>query len=75
MALKTFNVQEETYERFSRHCKEYGISMSKQIDTFMASVVEEDPKVKEEYLRRLDAIRAGRFMKVDTLAGRYRPKK
>jgi hypothetical protein len=57
MVLKTFNVQEGTYGKFSRFCKDRGMSMSKQIEIFMASVVEKEPEAKEEYLRRLDRIR------------------
>ena len=39
MVLKTFNVQEVVYEKFSHFCKGRGISMSKQIDLFMQSVI------------------------------------
>lgn len=35
MALKTFNVDEKMYERYSKHCKKEGISMSKQVDKFI----------------------------------------
>lgn len=36
MALKTFNIDEETYAQYSKHCKEHGISMSKQVERFIA---------------------------------------
>lgn len=39
MALKTFNLDEESYKKYSSHCKEKGISMSKQIDKFIAQEV------------------------------------
>jgi len=29
MALKTFNIDGETYKEFSKHCKKNGISMRK----------------------------------------------
>jgi len=39
MALKTFNVDGESYKRYSAHCKRKGISMSKQVDAFIAGEV------------------------------------
>tara|TARA_Y100000310_G_C20483106_1_gene715635 strand:- start:441 stop:644 length:204 start_codon:yes stop_codon:yes gene_type:complete len=64
MVLKTFNLENETYQRFSEFCKENGLSMSKQVDIFIKAQLEESPKVREEYLRKLEAIRRGRFIKV-----------
>jgi hypothetical protein len=52
MAVKTFNVNPETYALFSSFCKENGISMSKQVEMFMASQVEEEPKARADYLRK-----------------------
>jgi hypothetical protein len=75
MALKTFNVSQEIYLKFSRFCKENGISMSRQVETFMASQVEEEPKAREAYLRRLDALRKGKFIPVKSFASRYRLEK
>lgn len=40
MAIKTFNINEEVYKKFSKFCKEKGISMSKQIENFMRKHVE-----------------------------------
>ncbi|MBI2112911.1 hypothetical protein HYT52_05215 [Candidatus Woesearchaeota archaeon] len=71
MVLKTFNVQEEVYNKFSSFCKGYGISMSKQIERFMESMIEEDPVAKSEYLEKLDRIRKGKFIKVKSFADRY----
>lgn len=39
MALKTFNVDEEMYKKYSAHCKKQGISMSKQIEKFITQEV------------------------------------
>lgn len=39
MALKTFNLDEGTYKKYSSHCKKEGISMSKQIERFIAHEV------------------------------------
>ncbi len=64
MALKTFNVDESTYKEFSQFCRENGISMSKQVDIFMKAQIEEKPRVRAEYLKKLEAIRRGRFIKV-----------
>jgi len=72
MVLKTFNIEEEVYNRFSRFCKEHGISMSKQVGLFMESILEEEPEAKKEYLEKLDRIRKGKFLKVNNFAERYR---
>lgn len=72
MALKTFNIDKETYNKFSSICRENGISMSKQVEVFIKSQLEEKPKVRQEYLKKLEAIRAGKFIKVDDFAKRYK---
>ena len=41
MAIKTFNIDEETYKQFSNHCKEHGISMSKKIEKFIQKEIEQ----------------------------------
>lgn len=40
MALKTFNLDEKTYKKFSSHCKKEGISMSKKIEKFIQRELE-----------------------------------
>ena len=72
MVLKTFSVQEEVFDKFSRYCKERGMSMSKQIEIFMGSIAEEEPKAKKKYLDRLDKIRKGKFIRVKSFADRYK---
>ena len=57
MVLKTFNLEPETYAKFAEFCKAHGISMSKQINIFISSQIEEEPKVREEYLKKLMKIR------------------
>ena len=71
MVLKTFNVKESAYLKFSKFCKAHGISMSKQISMFMESMVEREPKAKEEYLKKLERIRGGGFISVKGFAERY----
>ena len=71
MVLKTFNVQEDVYRKFSCFCKGNGISMSKQIVFFMRSIVEEEPKVKQEYLDKLGRLRNGKFTRIKSIADRY----
>lgn len=71
MAIKTFNIEEGVYKQFSGYCKGNGISMSKQVELFMRSMVEDDPKVKQEFLERLEKIRKGKFIKVNSFAERY----
>ena len=75
MVLKTFNVDENTYKKYSEVCKELGISMSKQIDTFMKSQLAQEPVAKRAYLEKLDIIRQGTFVQVDDFAQRYGLKK
>lgn len=71
MVLKTFNVQEEVYKKFSSFCKEFGISMSKQVEMFMENFISKEPEAKKEYLEKLEKIRKGKFIKVDSFAKRY----
>ena len=71
MTLKTFNVEEKTYSKFSQFCRNRGISMSKQINMFMESVVEEDPEAKKEYLQKLEEIRKGKFIEIKDFSERY----
>jgi hypothetical protein len=71
MVLKTFNVDADTFSKFSAACKENGLSMSKQIQFFMQSMVEEEPNVRAEYQEKLDRIRKGAFIRVDSIAQRY----
>lgn len=67
MVLKTFNVQEEVYSKFSKFCKEHGISMSKQVDLFMESQIEDEPEAKKEYLEKLDRIRKQKTIHIGSL--------
>jgi len=56
MVVKAFNVDENTYKKFSALCKDRGMSMSKQVTFFMQSIVEE-PKARKEYLEKLNRLR------------------
>jgi negative regulator of replication initiation len=38
--LKTFNLDEEIYNKFSQHCKSQGLSMSKRIENFLKQELE-----------------------------------
>ncbi len=67
MVLKTFNLEEDVYDKFSNFCKENGVSMSKQINLFLKSQIEEKPQVREEYLKRLELISKGKFIKVGSI--------
>lgn len=67
MVIKTFNLEEDVYRKFADFCKENGLSMSKQINIFIKSQIETKPKVREEYLQRLDTIRKGRFIKIGNI--------
>ena len=71
MVIKTFNIEESVYEKFLRFCKDNGISMSKQIEMFMKSRVDDKEEVREEYLQKLEEIRRGKFIRVDNFAERY----
>jgi hypothetical protein len=45
--------------------------MSKQVEFFMESMVEEEPEAKQEYLKKLERIRKGKFIPVKNFAERY----
>ena len=64
MTLKTFNLEEENYRKFSEFCRENGISMSKQINIFIKSQIEEKKEVRDEYLKKLELIRKGKFINI-----------
>ena len=68
MVLKTFNVQEEVYDKFSKFCKEHGISMSKQVEIFMESQIGDEQEAKSSYLKKLDKIRKGKYHRFNTVA-------
>ena len=71
MAVKTFNVDENVYVRFRDYCKKHGVSMSKQVELFMNSQIADEPEARKEYLERLENIRKGKFLKVESFADRY----
>jgi len=61
MVLKTFNLDEKTYKKFSRYCRERGISMSKQVDLFIKAqleiIREEEKKIQNKIgIKRKDKI-------------------
>lgn len=68
MVLKTFNLQEQVYNKFSKFCKSNGISMSKQVEFFMESQINTEKEVKPEYLKKLKNIRKGKYHKFNTVA-------
>ncbi|MEK6898990.1 MAG: hypothetical protein AABW79_02750 [Nanoarchaeota archaeon] len=35
MVIKTFNLDKEIYEEYSKHCKKEGLSMSKRVERFI----------------------------------------
>lgn len=51
MALKTFNLDEDMYKKYSIHCKKEGISMSKQIDRFISDEVSRIQSVKTSSIK------------------------
>ena len=71
MALKTFNVDDAVYKKFYAACKENGMSMSKQVEFFMRSMVGEE-KVKASYLKKLEKLRKGPFVRVNNFSELYR---
>lgn len=71
MALKTFNIDESVYIQFSKICRETGMSMSKQVEMFMRSFADEEPRARAEYVRKLEKIRKGKFIKVASFSKRY----
>ncbi len=40
MALKTFNIDAKVYDKYSKHCKKKGMSMSRQIENFLRKEIE-----------------------------------
>lgn len=70
--MKTFNLNEGTYKKFSEYCREHGISMSKQVNMFIEMQLEDEPKVRASYLRKLERIKkSDKFVKIDNFSKRY----
>lgn len=67
MVIKTFNVEEGIYNKFLQFCRDNGMSMSRQIEFFMRSIVEEEPKARKEYLQKLDSIRKQKTIDVGSV--------
>ena len=67
MAIKTFSVDEGVYRKFADFCKTNGINMSKQVEVFMKSQLESKEEVREEYLKTLDNLRRGKFIKIKNI--------
>jgi len=67
MVLKTFNLEEDAYKKFSEFCKLHGISMSKQINLFIRAQMTEEPEVREEYIKKLEIIRKGDYIVFDSI--------
>jgi hypothetical protein len=63
MVLKTFNIEEEVYEKFAKYCKENGISMSKQITLFIKSQIESEKEVRDGHMKKLEAVHRNNFIK------------
>lgn len=62
MAIKTFNIDDETYNHFSAYCKKHGISMSKRVEHF---IKEEVAKIKDKMPLKKQVI-DGKNKKVNT---------
>jgi hypothetical protein len=54
MALKTFNLNEEIYKQFSKHCKKEGISMSKKVENFIRSELQ---KIRPFQIKKIKTYR------------------
>ncbi len=67
MVIKTFNLEEEVYKKFADFCKENGLSMSNQVNLFIKAQIEIEPKVREEYLKKLELIKKERFIKIGSM--------
>ncbi|MCX8195314.1 MAG: hypothetical protein N3G22_04395 [Candidatus Micrarchaeota archaeon] len=52
MAIKSFNIDEKVYQKFAKMCKEHGISMSKQVERFMASQIEKGLQANETHTEK-----------------------
>ncbi len=45
--------------------------MSKQVEMFMESQIEDDPPLKAAFIEKLERIRKGKFIRVESFAKRY----
>jgi len=56
MALKTFNIEEEIYKVYSKHCKQNGISMSHRVENFMREEVHKIKKLSQKNITEMGKI-------------------
>lgn len=47
MVIKSFNLDEEIYEEFSKHCKKHGMSMSKKVENFIKEELESIKRIRK----------------------------
>lgn len=66
MVLRSFNVDEESYKKYSKRCKELGVSMSKQVNNFIKAQVEEEPKANKAFLKELEEARKQKPIHIGT---------
>ena len=45
--------------------------MSRQVELFMESMIEQEPEAKREYLEKINKIRKGKFIKIGNFAEKY----
>ena len=69
MVVRSFSVSEEVYRQFAEFCRARG--MSKQVQFLMESFIDNEPSAKEAYLKRLEKIRKGKFIRIKGLSSRY----
>ncbi len=66
MGIKTFNIDEEIYNEYRKLCKANGLSMSKQIEIFLASQVAKG-KQRRKLKDQLEGTKKGEFSKEDLI--------
>ncbi len=67
--LKTFNVDAGVYEKYSKHCKKNGVSMSRQVENFLRNEVEKlngTAKVSAVDVKEEVGVRKIKYIKVNS---------
>ena len=71
MAIKTFNIDEQTYAKFLAFCRDKGVSMSKQLEMFMKIQIKEKKflmkETAAEYVTETIAVSEGLVEELDKL--------
>ncbi|KYC53699.1 MAG: hypothetical protein AMQ74_00318 [Candidatus Methanofastidiosum methylothiophilum] len=64
----SLNINNKLFHKFEIFCEEHGTTADDEIESFIRSILDDDVEITEEYQRKLDTIRKGKFIRVNNFA-------